>query len=666
MRSCSPPVILVSLAFLVWPVGAGAEISETHLVDGPSADVVEVADAAMAEDGSGGVVYLKKTEGRNHVFVTRFDGSSWSAPLRIDVGQAFDSSWPRIAAGSRGRLLVTWVQEFGVGSDRMFSANLDPGASGFTVPVPVDFNVGEATSSQPDLAMNTGGQAYLAYLVVTDTSAANPPGYVGGAVRVARYNNRLWSPLGSPVNRNPAAPLRLPTEATGPRIGVDAQGNAVVAWLEPDDEFIDRVWARRLFGTSAGIPLQVSPSSWEGVPLRGPADAFALDVGGFGQAAVALRQQPGQASKLTAPRLFVNEMPDAFANGAAAFAGARLADGGVRAGLGAPSIGVDPNGVFVTGFGSDTATLLGSGDNEKVGAVLRLDEGASAVAGDPQVDFSETGAAVAAWRELRGGSGAIGVQERRSDGVIDPAGLSAPAGGAVGSLRLGGSGLGDAILAWTQGSGAGTQVAAAIVNAPPDPFFVQTPAGWRRQAEVAIHWAAAVNAIGGVDYSVSVDDEPVGKETKRLFALLRSGEIGNGRHRIQVFAIDEAGQQTGSRNAVLRIDRRPPQVTVKRHGRRLTVSISDGGRLGTSGLKGSSAQILFGDGKRGGSGGKDGGGGGTTISTAAPKPSGKGKKKPIVKTVRHAYSQAGTYRLRVSARDHAGNVTHFARKVRVG
>jgi hypothetical protein len=665
---------LVFVLLLAWPAVAGAEISDTHPIDGPSADVIEVTDAAMAEDGTGGVVYLKKVGSRNHVFVTRFDGTTWSGPQRIDNGQEFDSSWPRIAAGDRGRLLVTWVQEFGVGTDRMFSANLDPGATGFEPPVPVDFNVGEATSSFPDLAMNAGGQAYLTYLVVTDTSAANPPGYVGASILVARYNNRLWSLLGSPVNRNPAAVIRVPTEASGPRVGVDVQGNGVVAWQEPDDEFVDRVWARRLFGTSVGIPLQVSPSSWEDAPLRGGADAFALDVSGFGQAAVAFRQQPGQSSKLTAPRLFVNEMLDAFGAGAAAFAGARLVDGGVQGGLGAPSVGVDPNGVFVTGFAAGTATLLGSGDNAKVGTIERLDEGGSSVAGEPLVDLAETGAAVAAWRELRGNAASVGLQERRADGVTDPAGLSAPQGGVIGSLRMGGSGLGDAIVAWTQGSGANTQVAAAVVDAPPNPFFVETPTGWRRQAEIGIHWAAAVNAIGGVTYSVSVDDEPVGKETKRLFALLRSGQIGDGRHRIQVFAIDDAGQQTGSRNAVLRVDRTPPQVTLRRHGRRLAVSISDGARLATSGLKGSSAKVNFGDGsgKDGGGGHKDGGGAGgggegTTISTAGGKGAkgGKAKKKPVVKTVRHGYAKAGAYRVVVTARDQAGNVTQFERRVQV-
>ena len=133
----------------------------------------------MAEDGSGGIVYLKKEGGRNHVFAARFDNGAWSPPQRVDVGQSFDSSWARIAAGDGGRLLVTWVQEFGVGSDRMFSATLDPGATGFQEPVPVDMNVGEATSTYPDLAMNAGGQAYLTYLVITDNSSLNPPGYLG-------------------------------------------------------------------------------------------------------------------------------------------------------------------------------------------------------------------------------------------------------------------------------------------------------------------------------------------------------------------------------------------------------------------------------------------------------------------------------------------------------
>ena len=58
----------------------------------------------------------------------------WRAPQRVDVGQSFDSSWPAIGAGNGGRLVVTWVHEFGFGTDRLFSASLDPGAHRFQAP----------------------------------------------------------------------------------------------------------------------------------------------------------------------------------------------------------------------------------------------------------------------------------------------------------------------------------------------------------------------------------------------------------------------------------------------------------------------------------------------------------------------------------------------------
>jgi hypothetical protein len=656
------------LPFLV-PAGAAAVVSDVVPIDGPSAEVVAVADAAMSEDGTGGVVYLKRVDGRAHVFAARFRRGAWSAPQRVDVGQDFDSSWARIGAGDGGRLVVTWVQEFGVESDRMFSATLDPGAAGFQPPVPIDFNVGEATSTWPDLAMNRGGQAYLAYRVVTDTSPSNPPGYVGADLRVARYGSRLWSVLGTPIDRSISTPVRLPSEENAPEVGIDVQGQGVVAWQEPDDEFVDRVGARRLFGSSAGIPLQVSPSTWDGAPLRGPADSFSLDVSGFGQAAVAFRQQPGQAGALDAARAMANEMPDVFSEKAGAFEGAQLIDGGARGDLGVPSVGVDPRGLFVAGFSSGPVSLLVAGDDVSSEPAQRLDEGQSSVAGDPLVDLAETGASVAAWRELRGGSGLVGVQERRADGVVEPTALSAPHGGGVGRLAMGGSGLGDAILAWTQGAGANAQVAAAVVNAPPDPFLVLLPTGWQRKRKVRIAWDHSLNSIGGVRYSVSVDDEPVVENLKRLQALLKRDDAGDGRHRIQVFAVDEAGQETGSSVGRLLIDRRAPGVRLRKRGRRLTVVVRDGRRGAGSGLRRSALRVSFGDGRKRGSRR-----GVARVSRTARRSvkrtrhrrrSRRKGKVPTVLRVRHVYDRPGRYRVRVVARDRAGNRRKLTRRVRV-
>jgi len=664
MRDRIPPRSPLGLAvaalvcvLLCVPTSADAVVSDVKPIDGPSADVIGIADAAMSEDGSGGVVYLKRVDGRDHVFAAQFRNGAWGSPQRVDVGQSFDSSWPRIGAGDGGRLVVTWVQEFGVESDRMFSATLDPGATGFQSPVPIDFNVGEAASrTYPDLVMNRGGQAYLVYRVVTDVSTSNPPGYVGADLRVARYNGRLWSVLGTPLDRNIATPMRLPTAENAPEVGIDVQGQGVVAWQEPDDEFVDRVWARRLFGTSFGLQLQVSPSAWEGAPLRGAADAFSLDVSGFGQVAIAFRQQPGEASRLDGPRVFVNELPDVFAEKAGTFGGARLADGGLRGDLGAPTVAVDPRGLFVAGFGSGSSTLLASGDDALVESVKRLDQGASAEAGEPLVDLAETGAGVAAWRELRGSAGLVSVQERRADGVVEPTELSAPRGGKVGELALGGSGLGDGIVAWEQGAGENKQVVAAVVDAPPDPFLVLLPNGWQRKGRIKIAWDRTLNAIGGVRYSVSVDDEPVIESLRRLHAHLSRDDVDDGRHRVQIFAVDDAGQETGSRTGRLLVDRNGPRVRLRRRGRTLLVAVSDGARNVGSGLRVRSVKISFGEGRDG------------AASASAGRPRRKGKKRKSAETVRmrHTYAAAGRYLLQVHARDRAGNPTVLKRRVKVG
>lgn len=630
---------------------ARAVVSDVHLVDGPSADVLEAGDAAMSEDGTGGLVYLKQVDGHDHVFVAQFAGGAWRPPQRVDIGQDFDSSWPRIGAGDGGRLLVTWVQEFGVESDRMYSATMDPGATSFQAPVPVDLNVGEATSTYPDLAMNRGGQAYLAYRVVTDVSPSNPDGYIGADTRVARYGARLWSVLGTPVDRNAATPVRDPVAENAPEVGIDIQGQGVVAWQEPDDEFVDRVWVRRLFGASVGIPIQASPSSWEGAPLRGPADAFALDVAGFGQTAVAFRQQPGQASKLTAPRAMVNEMPDVFSESAQKFAGAQLVDGGVRGALGPPSIGADPRGLYLSGFGEGPATLLASGDEAAPIGVARVDEGKSSVPGGPLVDLAESGAGAVAWIEQQGPTGLVVAQERRADGVEESTSLSAPKGGAVSGLVMGGSGLGDAIVAWRQGSDSNSQLAVAVVDAPPDPFLVLLPNGWQRKKKVRVAWDHSPNAIGGVRYSVSVDDEPVREGVRGLSAVLKAGDLDNGRHKIQIFASDDLGQETGSRTGMLRVDRRPPQVKLRRKGKRVTVVVSDGSKKVASTLRKGSVKVTFGE--RGGAG---------ASASAAGR---KKKAKPPTVRVRHAYEGSGRFRIRVRARDRAGNRTSWTRVVRV-
>jgi hypothetical protein len=283
-----------------------------------------------------------------------------------------------------------------------------------------------------------------------------------------------------------------------------------------------------------------------------------------------------------------------------------------------------------------------------VAGAERADDGGSSIAGEPLVDVGSSLAGVAAWRELRGGAGSVAIRERRADGVLESAALSAPGGGTIGSLALGGSGLGDAIVAWRQGSGAKAQVAAAVIDAPPDRFLVEVPDGWQRKATMRVKWNAAENAVGGLRYSVSVDDEPIGKKTTRLHAVLKSKRVGEGHHRLQVFAIDDSGQATGSRKAALLVDRKPPRIALRKRGGRLAVLVVDR----VSGVRGRTVKVDFGDRGAGQSAG------------ASRRHGGRKKVRPVV--IRHAYATAGNYRVTVTARDRAGNKTSFSRAVRVG
>jgi hypothetical protein len=57
---------------------AEAAISPLQQIDGPSPDILDLGGVAMAEDGSGGIVYRKRTEGRAHVFVAQTVNSAWT------------------------------------------------------------------------------------------------------------------------------------------------------------------------------------------------------------------------------------------------------------------------------------------------------------------------------------------------------------------------------------------------------------------------------------------------------------------------------------------------------------------------------------------------------------------------------------------------------------
>jgi hypothetical protein len=639
-------LVLVPLfAALAHAPTAHALISPVATIDGASSEIVELGGVAMAADGSGGIVYRKRVEGRPHIFAALYANGRWSPPQRVDVGEPFESSFPAIAAGEGGRLVVVWVNHYSSTTDGLFSAALEPGSTGFQAPVPVDLDLGQAIGTYPSVAMNLSGQALVAYRVVTAVSGPStpeiPPGYVDAEIRMARFDGEYWSSFGLPLNRNPAQPMLAPTAANSPQVAIDLTGQGLVAWQEPDDSFVNRIYARRIFGMVPGNILQVSPSIYAGHPLNGAADELALDVSGFGEGAVAYRQQPAPGSGFTRPRVLVNEIPSSFDPHGAAFAGARIVDGGGAEGpagpLGPLSMAVDGEGDFDVGFGSGVASLDARGNETEVSAPVRVDEGNSDVPGDPVLTRADNGALTAAWKVDEHGAGAVAVLERRADGTPNRQLVSAPGGGAVHQLDLGGSHHGDALIGFLQGDGANTKIAAVVVRAPPGEFVLDTPATWVRAARVPLQWETPLAGAGKLTYSVLVDDREVAEGITSTETTLTGSEVSNGVHTIQVEATDSLGQVVDSVPATLKIDRTPPRVSVRVRGSSATVRVSDGPKGQSSGVELGSVHVRFGDGHSGG-----------------------GRS-----TLRHRYKTGGTYTIAVTAEDRAGNRVSVHRRVTV-
>jgi hypothetical protein len=350
MRRATTLSALTCLLLLLHVCAAGAVILPGATIDGPSEDIVGFGGVAMAEDGTGGLVYLKRIAGVPHVFVSRYAEGHWSAPIQADAGQPFAASWPRIGAADGGELVVVWATPFATEKshpvDQLMGATLGQGGSMFGPALIIDPNIGDGTGASPALAMSSTGQADVVYRVLVSRPGVPllRPSDVVEDVRVAHFNSERWGRLGA-INRNSGVSMRPPTSANAPAVAVGQTGNAVVVWQEPDIEGVARIWARRIFGSSLDYVLPVSASSLGGTPINNDADSPSVAISQLGQGEVAYRQLGGQGSPLPGPRIFLNTLPDGESANGAQFLGAGLADanvtGGGQATVGPPDIDID-------------------------------------------------------------------------------------------------------------------------------------------------------------------------------------------------------------------------------------------------------------------------------------------------------------------------------------
>jgi hypothetical protein len=611
---------------------AHAELAPAQVIDGPSPAILDVDGAAMAPDGSGGILYRKLVEGEPHLFVARFLDGAWQAPVQVDAGQPFPATFPVIAAGDGGRLLVVWAEPWAVVNQvthyQLMSAELEPGATRFGPAQQVDSkDIGDGTAAYPSLTMASDGRAYVAYRVVTNSLVGSTivplrPGDELISVRVARYNGEgvPWTSLGT-INAHPELTMRHPSASNAPAIGVDLAGNAVVVWQEPDSTGTARIWARRIFGSRLGNVLQVSPESVNGTPITAEADAPALAVSSLGEARIAYRLAGGAGSPYGGARILLNSLPSEVATNGAKLQGAVVVGGANT--LRAPSVAIDTTGEYRLAYvGENSAQELSGDDYHQPTAPLSLGPAAG-----PSLltTIDPSGGGVSAWPATSSaGLPVIDARENFTHGAWQLAELSAPLSGPTGPPVLGGSGQGDALIAFSQGPADQQQVMAAVAKAPPGQFLAIAPVGWVKGSSATISWEPPVEAFGATTYALVIDGQI--RETHLSGASVRIDPrgLGDGIHAVQVLATDSLGQQTMTPAAELKVDANPPRVSVRSLAHD-TVRVRVYSHA--SGAVASATSIAFGDGARA-----------------------HGRL-----SVRHTYARPGRYELTVESRDRVDN-----------
>jgi PKD domain len=646
LRGALATLILAGALLAACPHGASAVILPAATLDGPGEDIVGFGGAAMAADGSGGVVYLKRVDGVAHVFVSRIAEGRWLPPVRVDVEAPYPASWPRIGAAEDGELIVVWATPFATREGKpvyeLVGSLLASGSSAFGPAVIVDPDIEEATGTSPDLAVSSTGQADVVYRVVKPQDRAIPllrPGDVAEEVRVAHFDGYRWSNLGA-VNRDTGVSMRSPTSTNAPQIAIGPTGNGIVVWQEPNIEGVARIWARRLFGSTLDYVLPVSSETYGGTAIGQDADAPAIGVSWLGQADVAYRQTAGPGSPLPGPRIFLNILPSGESMSGAEFLGPTIADaavpGGSGASVGPPSIDIDEQEDVRIVYDANGTPRVVEGNDHGLSGTLSL---GPAFAGAEPVAASvmnPQGGGVSAWPSADAqGDPAVAVREDFPSGAVQTGLVSGGAGGSIDGLAVGRSGLGDGLIAFQQGPLGDAAIIADQVSAPPAELVLSAPRSWVRPSAAMVTWQPAVSGAGPLRYNVVLDGRELATPAGVTKLRLDPRGLGSGRHRIQLLATDVTGGSTLSKPSELLIDGQPPTVAITRlrRGHAVKVRVSDAG----SGVNKAAVRISFGDGH-----------------------SARGRAK-----VRHRYAHEGVYEVVAYVRDKLGNQATVRRLVRV-
>lgn len=619
MSPRTTPTILLAAAGCALAAAAPAHAAffPGEPVDGPDGGIRQIGDVDVARDGSGAVAYTKRDGGIDHVFVARLVNGLWQTPERVDGGLAAAGSQPTVAASDGGRVAVAYIS-----GGQLFAAVRPAGAPGFTAPQAL-----AGAASNPSIDMSINGGAYISFTTAGD-------------VRVARMDRKAQSFALLPEVVDISAGATAGDGNGRSRVAVSADGTAVVLWGEGG-----HVYGRRIFFDRVSTaPQDLNVASLEGHAGRAAADLPEIDIEDDSSFAWATFRQQFDDNRyhLVAKRLVGSVFEQATkADGVPWGSLDQVAGGGVE-------ISGRGEGIVATStaaFGAQAGLIHDNTLFPAVGLGQAGTQVAQAVGG-----FAENNDGFAFF--LQGAtSGTAAVHAVAYD--IDPAKRTVPAPGpdtvlsdaavdTTAGFDAAVNRAGDAVALYVQDDAAGRRLMSATFDRVPGTFRTYTSSGYRAATRPRLSWSPSFELWGPPTYTVQVDGKPYGTTTSTALENA-STPIPDGVHQWRVIATDRHGQSVQTPVRTLRIDSRPPAASVtisgsRRRGKpvRVRVKAADGSLKVPVGSGVKVVRIAFGD--------------GATV---------------VGRDVTHRYRRGGTFTVRVTVGDKAGNVLVVRKKIRI-
>jgi len=213
---------------------AGSGWGEAGPISEEDAAVILALDplVGMDDDGNAIAVWSRATVNGEVIWANRYtEGFGWGTAELIKPDAETAASSIRLSVGDNGDAFVVWAQEDGTRED-VWATRFS--GSSWSTPERID-TYDEGDKRTPDVAVDGSGVAHVAWAQTED------PFINIWAVQYTPGSGWETPLLIEPPNEDPDED----GDATSPRVGVNAAGNAFVVWLQTHEGW-SSVWSNRL------------------------------------------------------------------------------------------------------------------------------------------------------------------------------------------------------------------------------------------------------------------------------------------------------------------------------------------------------------------------------------------------------------------------------------